>query len=159
MAYTISALIAPEDILNASIVSNSPMRVVALSQNFGLIPITKAVQQPRDVKDMIGFDEEYPFHHLSDSVRKFALNVSFADRIAYVEAEFFGGIGYQSAVVWENGNAILGPFLAQNLPRREMPINRVLRKLGVQTAEEMDEFDTLRLGRYRHTDQWVTTTT
>jgi hypothetical protein len=45
--------------------------------------------------------------------------------------------------------------MAENLPLRHMPINLVLRELGVQAAAEMDEFDTLGLGQHRHTDKWL----
>ena len=159
MAYTLQALIARDEVLKVIAEQNALIVIVPLKQNLHMIPIGTALQKSLDDgKLTIQFHEEHPFHRLYGAIKTSVLNASLVGRIAYVEAEFFGGMGYQSAVLWEAGKAILGPFLAQNLPLREMPINRVLREMGVQTIDEMDEFDTLGLGLYRYTDQWLPTT-
>jgi hypothetical protein len=35
-------------------------------------------------------------------------------------------------------------------------INEALRMFGVQASPEIDEFDTVRLGRHRITEEWLT---
>lgn len=65
--------------------------------------------------------------------------------VAYVEAEYFGGVGEQSAVLWRDG------------VREELgSINEALRALGVRGIAGRDEFDTVDLGRHRSTQDWLT---
>ena len=79
--------------------------------------------------------------------------------IAYVEAEFFGGVGEQAAVVWHRGEAVFGPTAQQFPPEVPEvgvgPINAVLRRLGVTAVDGRDEFDTVGLGRHRHVEAWA----
>jgi hypothetical protein len=76
------------------------------------------------------------------------LRYSDSCRVAYIEAEDFGGRGLQASIVWEHG-ATIRPLEVATYG----PINAALRLLGVQRAGT-DEFDALGLGRYRHTDAW-----
>jgi hypothetical protein len=69
--------------------------------------------------------------------------------VAYIEAEFFGGTGGQSAVAWSGGSRVLGPLHAQEA------INETLRFLGVRADGARDEFDAVGLGRYRDTADWI----
>ena len=85
--------------------------------------------------------------------------VSGLGPVAYVEAEFFGGVGEQAAVVWDRGEAVFGPT-AQQFPSDVAavnvgPINGALRALGVTAVDGRDEFDSLGLGRHRHVEDWA----
>ncbi|WP_208298653.1 hypothetical protein [Streptomyces liangshanensis] len=83
---------------------------------------------------------------------------SRAGAVAYVEAEYFGGAGEQSAAVWEGGELAWGPV---HVPEgREFsadggPISQALRRLGVVAREGQDEFATLGLGRHRDNERWI----
>lgn len=62
---------------------------------------------------------------------------------ALVETEYFGGTGSQHASYFRDGVKELD----------EVSINEVLRSMGVEKgADKFDEFDTIGLGKYRHTD-------
>lgn len=54
-------------------------------------------------------------------------------------------MGDQEATVFQNGVEI----------ERGVPINRALQRLGVIRADDQDEWDTIGLGRCRHTDRWI----
>jgi hypothetical protein len=83
------------------------------------------------------------------------------DRFAYVEIEFFGGVGSQTAVGWEDGNEAFGPLRTQTpgedrdgggfstVPKADMAVNAVLRWLGIQADSGRDEFDTVGLSQRR----------
>jgi hypothetical protein len=78
--------------------------------------------------------------------------------VAYVEADYFGGTGMQSAIVWDGGELVPGLVITAEVtvdfrPGRS-PISRALRQLGVATDGTVDEFDTIRLGRRRRTEDW-----
>ena len=67
--------------------------------------------------------------------------------VAEIDTYYFGGVGSQKAKVFKNGEKILeqddeySPILN--------PINSALKLLGVVKKNNMDEFDTIGLGRYR----------
>lgn len=69
--------------------------------------------------------------------------------IARVFAEFFGGVGNQQAELYADGQ------LLREFPAGYSAINLALRELGIVAEPPHDEFDTLGLGRHRHTGQWL----
>jgi hypothetical protein len=107
------------------------------------------------------------FFYLSSKIHDLAVQISHQAPVAYLEAELFGGTGSQAAIVWHHGAVILGPMKYDNEPGGQSsyqvdglhtwPINSSLRLLGVQVSEDADEFDTVDLGRHRHTEEWTAT--
>ena len=89
------------------------------------------------------------FERRSETVEQWAKEISSTAPVAYVEAEFFGGVGDQSAVAWSVGSRVLGPIHAGDA------INQALRFLGVRPDGARDEFDAVNLGRYRTTNEWL----
>jgi hypothetical protein len=69
--------------------------------------------------------------------------------VAYVEAEFFGGTGTQACVTWEKGGKASAALIDSSA------INTALRFLGVEVGDSYDEFDALRLGLFRRTEEWL----
>lgn len=65
--------------------------------------------------------------------------------LAYVETEYFGGTGGQSAMAFADGRAKMEPARAQWAG----PINQALRRIGVVPEGEKDAFDTIGLGERR----------
>jgi hypothetical protein len=90
------------------------------------------------------------FWKLSPSGALWIEDLSAAGRVAYVETEYFGGVGTQAAAVWENGRTILGPKQADI-----GPINDALRLLGVACTQTQDEFAVAGLDRHRETEDWL----
>lgn len=88
----------------------------------------------------------------------FAARASKGAAVAYVETEYFGGVGDQSAVLWKGGQLALGPLTMDSAsagrPRSLWPINAVLRGLGIRIEPEnaFDEFEAFGLGLYRSHD-------
>lgn len=70
--------------------------------------------------------------------------------IAYVEAEYFGGMGNQSGIIWRDGKRIFKKLAEQDV------INIILNQFGIKRSKSLDEFDTVGLGRYRNTKDWNT---
>jgi hypothetical protein len=65
--------------------------------------------------------------------------------LAYVETEYFGGTGGQSAMAYADGRVKMEPARAQWAG----PINQALRRIGVVPEGENDAFDTMGLGERR----------
>lgn len=145
MSYYLHAIIANQQVLARHAPAFQRARVVLLAQNIAIIPITD------DLYDEIANRGEVDrFEKLSPGVEEWTERMSVAAPVAYIEAEFFGGTGGQSAVAWSNGSRVLGPLHSQDV------INLALRYLGVRKDGEHDEFDTVGLGRHRDTDDWIT---
>lgn len=71
------------------------------------------------------------------------LSTTSKSPVAYIETEYFGGHGEQTAVFWVGGKI---QYFGQN---SYGPINHALRTLGVKATADLDEFDTVGLARYR----------
>jgi hypothetical protein len=90
----------------------------------------------------------------------FAARASQAGALAYIETDYAGGAGQQSAALWSGGDLALKPTTLDasavgNRPRSTWPVNAALRGLGVQALGGLDEFDSFGLGAYRSHDDIV----
>lgn len=72
--------------------------------------------------------------------------------VAKIKTDYFGGMGSQSAKVFEDGEIIM----SQDDEFRFgcFPINSALKLLGVVGKNNLDEFDTVGLGDYRDNSQF-----
>jgi hypothetical protein len=71
---------------------------------------------------------------------------------AYVETDYFGSAGTQSAVLWRDGAVAMQPVTLDasiKRPAQFWPINAALRALGVVARAPEDEFTAFGLMRYR----------
>jgi hypothetical protein len=66
--------------------------------------------------------------------------------LAYVETDYFGGAGGQSAMAYVDGSEAMAPQTSRG---GAGPINQALRCIGVVRSEKVDEFDTVGLGERR----------
>lgn len=66
--------------------------------------------------------------------------------LAYVETDYWGGSGGQSAMAWVEGREALSAMRAMGAGG---PINSALRAIGVKRSDTDDEFDTIGLGLRR----------
>lgn len=103
---------------------------------------------------------ESGFHRLTPGLLALLEAGSAAGPVAYVEADYVGREGYQTAAVWRAGALVRGPMLlGRNEPfsRDAAPICLALRELGVAARGRQDEFLVAGLGRHRRTEDWVVT--
>lgn len=70
--------------------------------------------------------------------------------LAYVETEYFGGQGEQSAMAFVDGREAMAP---QRSRGGGGPINQALRRIGVVRGAD-DEFDTVGLGERRSMEDY-----
>ena len=71
--------------------------------------------------------------------------------VAYVAAQFFGGTGAQAATLYRHGRE------ERQFETGYGAINEALAALGITAEPPKDAFDTLGLGRFRHTEDWLRT--
>lgn len=152
--YVLEAVIAREPVLLALVERAGPATVVQLDQGFSMVPMTRAVNSAVAVDDGAELDG---FSQAPAGFADVLVACSAHGPLAYVEADFFGGVGSQYAQVWDAGRSVLGPLVMEDAdepPPGGNPISLALRHLGV-VATGSDEFDAVGLGRQRETDDWI----
>jgi hypothetical protein len=116
VAYFLEALVFRAGVAPGELPS-SVARIVSLPQ-ISLIPLTDEVLAA-----------------VRNDVETWARRESQRDPVAYIVAEYFGGVGNQFSIVWSGGEIVLGPL------RQPDAINQALRLLGIVASDGMDEFD------------------
>lgn len=146
MAYFLQAIIGEKEHLLR--VCPAGMRVVPLplDPRLALIPL------PDELMDAAGWPvssdltpEENPL--IRPQVEAFLVQASQEGLIGYVQAEYWGGAGEQFAFGWQGGVLVYPSSDQQD-------VNGLLKVLGVRRGTN-DEWDTIGLGRHRHTEDWL----
>jgi hypothetical protein len=148
MGHCINGIIAPIDVLSRIAAEHNLHKPAVLLDSLGFIPLN-----PEHLEIMFPEQGEYDesMTYLSQALKSFLVSLSLQDKIAYIETEYFGGVGQQSATVYYSGECILEPQTAES-----GPVCKALRLLGVaRKVSKTDEFDTAGLGRYRSNDDWI----
>ncbi|MFI7273131.1 hypothetical protein [Streptomyces sp. NPDC049879] len=140
MSYRLDAVVGDFDRLR-SWAEGVPGAVVApLRQRMGLLPLSTALcgDLPRILREL-----------------------SQGGPVAHVTADFWGGDGDQTAVLWRAGAREWGPVRTSEYsgPREEWPINAALARLGVAPAgpgapDHRDLFVEVGLGQGRNEEDW-----
>lgn len=138
MSHSVEGLIVAQNALGSS-----PMRSAELPQGFAFVDVRKPVG-PRS-------DSTAGFRELTQPVVDIATRLSREAAVAYIETDYFGGAGGQSAIVWRDEQVVFGPERGES-----GPINRALQILGVRVDGHVDEFDAIGLGKGRATDDFFT---
>ena len=120
---------------------------VDIGQGLALIPMIDELFDEINNLNEEGVIEN--FELLNEKIEADVLSLINNAKLAYVEAEYFGGQGGQTAIVWNNNERdAFFPF-GQNV------INQVLKIFGVVANSGQDEFLTMGFGLHRHTSDWL----
>jgi hypothetical protein len=158
MHYELSAIVSTPQVLEPITAQHRCARLVPLATaNLALTPVTEDLVLELDWQG-IRVSPETGFWHLSIGLQSLLVTASARGPIAYLEADYFGREGRQTAAVWHSGETIYGPrILGRNEPfpaGGNSPICGALRQLGVVAVGHRDEFVVAGLGRYRRTVDW-----
>jgi hypothetical protein len=159
IGYQLEAIVTPSSVARVVAAALPGTRPVELGSGLALVPLVPeavAILSPGDER-IISLLMNEP---LPDGLTDLLRHSSETGPIAYVEAEYFGRVGQQASILCERGEVVLGPLLDPPEPgppptHETGPINRVLRRMGVQRSPELDEFATIGLGRRRDTEDWL----
>ena len=164
MGHQISAFIGQYHSLQILATQLCHSHITALAQSYYLLPILVETLDTCHIATPSTFPAEYPeFDRLFPELIFLAQDAARQTPLAYVETDYFGGVGSQSAILWKTTNTY-GPFRSETryinntfitTPEGEWAIKRVLYALGVQLLPNHDAFDTLGLGRFRSSEDWI----
>jgi len=161
MSHNISGFIANCDQLRRVLRGQAHTRLVALPQGFAFVPSSDDMvgdlcqllaQSPDAAGPQCDPPRDWDWDAcpmLSPEEVRFARWLSQQCPIAWIETDYFGSGGFQSAAAWSHGAAVVGPLKADGA------INQALRSLGVVCDKDSDEFDTLHLGWHRDNEEWL----
>ncbi|MEU9782188.1 hypothetical protein AB0H92_14660 [Streptomyces phaeochromogenes] len=159
MGYQLQAVIAGDELLRAVSQDVPGARVAALRQGLLLMPMTDEVFDAVTDGSSGG---ALGFWRLPGGFEGLLAQWSAAGPVAYVEADYFGGVGEQRAAVWADGALVLGPLdvpTKKRFSRPVSPISQALRRLGARRSLGEDEFEAVGLDRYRDNDGWISSST
>ncbi|SEU33041.1 hypothetical protein [Paenibacillus sp. NFR01] len=148
MGYCIRGFIVPNSLLNTINKSYPNIIISRLNQGYCLIPLTDEFYD--EVNKFEGKSEQgYMF--LTDKLIEFGIKLSkqLKSNIVYIEADYFGGNGYQNASVWNNGNRTFEEF------KGDQGINNALKTLDLKIEIGKDEFETIGLNKNRRIEDWL----
>jgi hypothetical protein len=155
MGYDLHAVIGGEEVLRRAGRATPAARSVPLGQGLSLMPMTDALLDALRAGDG---GRAPGFGRLPEGFDEELAGWSAGGPLAYVEAEYFGGLGEQRAAVWDGKALVFGPLRVDEgepSPPAGSPISQALRRLGVVTGPGEDEFSAVGLHRHRHDEAWV----
>lgn len=150
MGHTVQAFIAKAEVLLDATRGIKAARVIAIEQGFALLLNTDEFYDEVGKHaggDALPYEE---FYKLSKRLADLCAESSTRGPVAYIETDYWGGEGEQAALLWEQGEVVYEPRKASS-----GPINDVLRRMGVERGEHLDEFDAVGLDRYRDNGDWI----
>jgi hypothetical protein len=144
MSYTIQAFIGDARTIDGSVTDGAA--ILPLHESLVILPLVREVTIRMGIPSLPLTDEDFD---AVPAICEVGGKLSKSGRVAYVEAEFFGGAGTQANCLFENGVLVSNPTVHENA------INEALKFLGVEVAGALDEFDAVDLGRHRSTERWL----
>ncbi|MFI9548730.1 hypothetical protein ACIHAR_33235 [Streptomyces sp. NPDC052016] len=154
MSYELRAVIAGDDVLRG-VVRELP---AARSAPLGAGSVAAAGDERPPRRRRRRHDTPAGFRWLPAGFDARLVAWSAAGPVAFVEAEYFGGVGEQRTAVWAGGALVLGPLAVgegERLPVGGSPISQALRRLGAVARDGGDEFSAVGLGRHRRSGRWI----
>jgi len=149
MGHAVKGLIAEPGTLQVFASRHSLHPPIALSGDLAILPLRDVDLDSFPFPPFSGNREGADF--LSDQFIDVLRAASRGGALIYFETDYFGGYGAQAAAVFQDGTLVFGPESAEF-----GPINMALQLLGVCVEPPaVDEFDTVGLGRCRHTEDWL----
>ena len=147
MSHSVTGFISKSTCVQQICAEHPFLRAVSLKQEFSLFPLTNKLLENLHFSHSKHLQE---LNNLPNEFTDLLAKLSVICPLLYFETEYFGGMGNQSAIVFENGKIIFGPAKAA-----VGPINEGLRLLGVIIESTGDEFDAIGLGEHRSAEDWL----
>ena len=145
MGHCIQAIVVASEIADRLRAAYPQLRCVSARQGYMILPIdadfvdSVTGAQPPNSTDT--------FMLLTEAFGHFLRELSRFGPLAYIETEYFGGIGGQGAAVYAGREVILAPEW-----RESGVINRALKQIGMRRRPFADRFMALGLDAYRSND-------
>jgi hypothetical protein len=118
-----------------------------LTQQIALIPMIGDLFN--EINDYRANNDIDGYEYLTTDIESETLKTIHIGLIAYIEVEYFGGVGVQNGILWKNNKRIFEQSGTTDV------VNSILQQLGITRSKSRDEFDTVGLNRHRYTEDWL----
>lgn len=150
MGYYLKAIICRDKMSREIIEEYNTARRIKLENDIFLIPFTdEFYDEFNQFMVLEAFDK---FIFLNERMYHYLSNKSIQEPIAYIETDYFGGNGVQSAMMFDKEKII---YDIRHEHKGYGAINLVLKELGIVKALGKDEWDTANLFKHRNTEDWL----
>lgn len=150
MGYNLEAIICKDGLSNIITSEYKSAKRISLKNNLFIIPYTEELY---DELNQYKKSEDYNgFFLLNEKLFRYLLIKSVVEPIAYIEVDYFGGVGQQSAIMLDKEEIILDTTAGKS---EDGAVNLVLKEFGIKREQSLDEWDTVEMLRHRHTEDWL----
>jgi hypothetical protein len=147
MGYILNAFISRQTDLQLITSKFQNARLINVGKGIFIIPMTEDLYD--EINELVISGDVGKLTYMSKNVENRILAIIGDNCIGYIEAEYFGGQGGQTAILWQNGRRFKLFDFGKDV------INLLLKHFGVIAELGLDEFDTINLGRHRNIDDWL----
>ena len=148
MGHCIHAIIAPHSVADSISRAWPELPRLDRDRGFVIFPVSADLIDARIAPDITPTVTGDDFMLLTNGFRSSLQNLSIGGLLAYVETEYFGGVGGQGALVCRDGIEIMPPTW-----RQSGTINEALKLIGLERGSSVDEFVAVGLGLVRDNDE------
>lgn len=143
MGHNIQAFISKEKVIS-QMASDWLMEKKTLKQGFAMIFLTNELFD--NVTELDGLENQLDCEELrlfTTAIQHLMEKYTFRQEMAYIETDYFGGVGTQAGLLMRNQQIVIGP------QKTAGTINVLLKEMGVCREKGQDEFASLGLDKYR----------
>ena len=145
MAHCIQAIVTKSHVADRIRAVYPQLPSVGMRQGFIILPVddlfVDSVTEPQ------ASQSSETWMRLTDAFHDLLRELSRFGPLAYIETEYFGGVGGQGAAVYSDGMVVMKPEWSNS-----GTINRALKLIGVKSRLLGDRFSALGLDQYRSND-------
>ncbi|MFO0681190.1 MAG: hypothetical protein U0234_04020 [Sandaracinus sp.] len=141
MGHHIQGFVATLDVLTHAAALGLRHSPIALAQGLAWVPVSEeALDRLAETGAWPEADWDDRFVTFGSVAPALLATLSAHGPVAYIETEYFGGVGTQAATAFVRGERVL----------EHGTVNDALRAIGVRAAPGLDEWDTVGLAAHRH---------
>ncbi len=152
MGHSINVFIGKDNIISLFSFEQKVSKIT-LNQGFSMVFLSCNFHEEllREYKGELVCDNL--FVNFDSAVKSLLEKYSSGGMLAYMETDYFGGVGSQTAILYENGRLRISPIQTNDFTLwtkdDNRAINIILKELGVKKEDDFDEFDSVGLNGYR----------
>jgi hypothetical protein len=147
MGHCIHAIVAPAATANAISVLWPALPRLDRGDGFAIFPVDAGLIDARIAPDKTPLESRDESMMLTGGFRKLLQTMSRDGQLAYIETEYFGGVGGQGALVCRNGEEVMAPRW-----HGHGTINKALRLIGMPRRLFQDHFAAAGFDQVRDND-------
>lgn len=147
MSHCVHAIVAPESFADAILAAWPELPVLRHKSHFCIFPVDYELIDAKIEPETTPRETGDEFMLLTPAFENYLRELSRGGVLAYVETDYFGGVGGQGAIVFRDGSEVMRPKWHDS-----GAINTALEMIGVPRSLAGDRFSMVGLDDVRHNE-------